>query len=138
MNTIYTCSILLQTQISNIVRSSNFWNNIYQVRLKAKDTILNICIEDIRFIKSFKITSHDRIVKEEFEDTKGVLRICKSKKNKQHNGQNKRTKGQTTIYKTYIKTKERVTRTLLETGDELMCSGRFNSSCSTSDTLLTI
>ena len=26
--------------------------------------------------------------KEEFEDTKGVIRICKSKKNRQHNGQN--------------------------------------------------
>jgi hypothetical protein len=36
----------------------------------------------------------------EFEDTKGVIRIRKSKKNRQHNDQ-KRTKGQTTIYKTY-------------------------------------
>ena len=26
---------------------------------------------------------------EEFEDTKGVIRICISKKNKQHNGQKK-------------------------------------------------
>ena len=37
---------------------------------------------------------------EEFEDTKGVIRICISKKNRQHNGQ-KSTKGQTTIYKLY-------------------------------------
>jgi hypothetical protein len=29
---------------------------------------------------------------EEFEDTKGVIRIRKSKKNKQHNGQNKKDK----------------------------------------------
>jgi len=37
----------------------------------------------------------------------------------------KSTKGQTTIYKTYTyKTKDRVTRTPLKTGDELMCSGR--------------
>ena len=35
---------------------------------------------------------------EEFEDTKGVIRICKLK-NRQHNGQ-KRDKGQTKIYKT--------------------------------------
>jgi len=41
------------------------------------------------------------IMKEEFEDTKGVIRIRKSKKNRQHNGQKKTTKGQTTIYKTY-------------------------------------
>ena len=27
------------------------------------------------------------IMKEEFEDTKGVIRIRKSKKNRQHNGQ---------------------------------------------------
>ena len=39
---------------------------------------------------------------EEFEDTKGVIRICISKKNRQHNGQKKKsTKGQTTIYKTF-------------------------------------
>ena len=30
---------------------------------------------------------------EEFEDTKGVIRIRKSKKNRQHNGQKKKYKG---------------------------------------------
>jgi hypothetical protein len=35
-------------------------------------------------------------------NAKGVIRIRLSKKNRQHNGQNKSTKGQTTIYKTYI------------------------------------
>jgi hypothetical protein len=39
---------------------------------------------------------------EEFEDTKGVIRIRKSKKNRQNNGQRKGTKEQTTIYKTYV------------------------------------
>ena len=38
---------------------------------------------------------------EEFEDTKGAIIICISKENRQHNGQKKNTKGQTTIYKTY-------------------------------------
>jgi len=38
---------------------------------------------------------------EEFEDTKGVIRIHISKKNRKYNGQKKSTKGQTTIYKTY-------------------------------------
>jgi len=38
---------------------------------------------------------------EEFEDTKGVIRSRKSKKDKQHNGQKKKEKSQTTIYKTY-------------------------------------
>jgi hypothetical protein len=32
------------------------------------------------------------------------------------------------------KTKDRVTQTPLKTGGELMCSGRVNCSCSTSDT----
>jgi len=42
------------------------------------------------------------LLEEEFEDTKGVIRICISKKNRQHNGQKKkRTKGQTTICKTH-------------------------------------
>jgi len=41
---------------------------------------------------------------EEFEDTKGVIRIRISKKHRQHNDQEK--KGQTTIYKTrHIKLK---------------------------------
>jgi hypothetical protein len=40
-------------------------------------------------------------MKEEFEDTKRVIRICKSKKNRQTQwSKEKMTKGQTTIYKT--------------------------------------
>ena len=46
---------------------------------------------------------------EEFEDTKGVIRIRISKKNKQRST------------KHAYKTKDRVTRTLLKTGGELMC-----------------
>jgi len=38
------------------------------------------------------------MTKEEFEDTKGVMRIRKSKKNRM--AKRKSTKGQTTIYKT--------------------------------------
>ena len=40
------------------------------------------------------------IADEEFEDIKGVIRIRKSK-DRHHNAQNKRTKGQTTIDKPY-------------------------------------
>jgi len=36
------------------------------------------------------------------KDTKGVIRIRISKKDRQHNGQKKKYKRQTTIYKTYI------------------------------------
>jgi hypothetical protein len=45
------------------------------------------------------------LLQEEFEDTKRVIRIRILKKNKQRNGQGKRTTGQTTIYKTHIKLK---------------------------------
>jgi len=40
-------------------------------------------------------------IEKEFEDTNGVIRIRKSKKDRQHNGQKKKENNQTTIYKTY-------------------------------------
>jgi hypothetical protein len=70
--------------------------------------------------------------KEEFEDTKGVIRIHISKKNKQHNGQKKKDQQRST--KHTHKTKDRVTLTPLKTGGELRCSGSVGSSWSTSDT----
>ena len=62
------------------------------------------------------------LFKEEFEDTKGVIRISILKKNRQHNGQKKKDK-QRSIKHTH-KSKDRVTRNPLKTG----------SSCSTSGT----
>jgi hypothetical protein len=49
-----------------------------------------------------RVTNCDITIIEEFEDTKGVIRIHISKKNRQHNDQKKKYKGQTTIYKAYI------------------------------------
>ena len=43
----------------------------------------------------------NNIKQEQFENTKGVIRICKSKKNRQTMATRKGTKEQTTIYKTY-------------------------------------
>jgi hypothetical protein len=60
-------------------------------------------------------------IKEEFEDTKGAIRIRISKKNRQHT-------------KHTNKTKDRVTRTPLKTEGELRCSGMVGSSYSTSGT----
>jgi len=65
---------------------------------------------------------------EEFEDTKGEIRIRISK-NRQHSGYKKTDKQRPTTHT--HKTKDRVTRTLLETGGELRCSGRVSTSCST-------
>ena len=50
------------------------------------------------------------LIIEECEDTKGEIRICKSKKYRQHNGQKKKYKQQSTKYTR--KTKDRVTQTL--------------------------
>ena len=78
--------------------------------------------------KIHKVKIHQLPSQEEFEDTKVVIRI-RIWKNRQHNGQKDKT-----IYKSYNKTKDRVTRTPLKTGGELRCSGRVSSSCSTSGT----
>ena len=63
-------------------------------------------------------------MREMFEDTKWVIRIRKSKKDRQKNRQST---------KHTHKTKGGVTRIPLKSGGEFMCSGRVGSSCSTSD-----
>ena len=74
-------------------------------------------------------------LKKSLKITNWVIRIRKSKKGKQHNGQRKRTKGQTNdLQINSQKTIDRVTRTPLKTRGERMCSWRIRSSCSTSDT----
>jgi hypothetical protein len=69
-----------------------------------------------------------------FEDTKGVIRIHKSKKNSTQWPKEKVQKGKQRSAKHTYKTKDRVTRTPLKTGVELRCSGRVGSCCSTSGT----
>ena len=49
---------------------------------------------------------------EEFEDTNGLIRIRKSKKNRQHNDQKDKQRSTKLIYKT----KDRVNRTSLKSG----------------------
>jgi hypothetical protein len=66
---------------------------------------------------------------EEFDDTKEVVRIRKSK-NRQYNDQ----KDKQRSTKHTNKTKDRVTRTPLNTGGELRCFGRVSISCSTNGT----
>jgi hypothetical protein len=64
--------------------------------------------------KQYNIHVCERILEEGFKDTKGVIRIRKSKKDRQHNGQKKRDKQRST--KDTHKTKDRVTPTPLYTG----------------------
>ena len=75
------------------------------------------------------------MVLEEFEDTKGVIRIRKSKKDRQSNDQKeKEQKDKKDLQNTTQKTKDWATRTSLKTVGELRCSGRLSSSCSISGT----
>ena len=70
-----------------------------------------------------------------FEDTKGTITICKSKNDRQHNGQQKNDKRTNNdIQDINQKTTDRATRTPPTTGGELRRSGRQGSSCSTSNT----
>ena len=75
------------------------------------------------------------LLTDEFEDTKGVIRIRKSKKDRQHNDKKKKvlTDKQRSTKHTY-KTKDQLARTPLKTGGQLKCSWRVSSSCSTVDT----
>ena len=68
-------------------------------------------------------------IQEEFENTKGVIIIRKSKKD---DVQKKKDKQRST--KHTHKTKDRVTRTPLKTVGELRCCGKVSSLCSTSGT----
>ena len=63
------------------------------------------------------------LFQEEFEDTKGIIRIRKSKKNRQHNDQKKKDKiTNNDLQNTTQKTKDRAPRTPLNTGCERGCS----------------
>ena len=56
-----------------------------------------------------------KIVQEEFEETKVVIRIRKSKKDRQYNGQQKKNKSTNSdLQNTTQKTKDRTTRTSLK------------------------
>jgi len=59
-----------------------------------------------------------------------VIRIRKSKKDRQHNGEKDKQRSTNHTHKT----KDRVTRNPLQTGGELMWFVRVNSSCATSGT----
>jgi hypothetical protein len=79
-------------------------------------------------------------MKKEFKDTKGVIRIRISKKNRQHNGQKKKYKGTNNdLQNIYIKLKNRVTRTsLIKRSHDIMCDVRCSwmasIACSVYDT----
>ena len=76
-------------------------------------------VNETRFKTRLQYRLQCLIYDEKIEDTKGVIRIRISKKNRQHNGS---TKDKQRSTKHIYKTKDRITRTALKTGGELMCS----------------
>ena len=85
-------------------------------------------------LRKLKIRFQLALMYEEFEDTKGVIKIRISK-NRQYNGQQKKYKQTNNDLQNHThNTKDRVTRTPLKTGCELGWSGRVSSSCSTNGT----
>ena len=80
-------------------------------------------------MKKHKQVNH---LQEEFEDTKGAIRIRISKKNRQPKEKAQKDKQRSTKH-TY-KTKDRLTRIPLKTRGELGYSVRISSSCSTNGT----
>ena len=72
-------------------------------------------------------------LQEEFEDTKGAIRIRISKKNRQQDVQKEKVqKDKQRSTKHTYQAKHRVIQSPLKAGSELRCSGRVCSSCSTS------
>ena len=67
-----------------------------------------------------------------FEDTKGITRIRKSKKDRHHNGQKKKDKKTNDLQTITHKTTSNTNPTKSE--DELGCSGKVSSSCCNSGT----
>jgi hypothetical protein len=74
---------------------------------------------ELLFVFKFYFISSTRFESEEFEDTKGVIRIRKSKKDRQYNGQMKQDKSRNNDLQNIThKTKDRVTHTSLKPGGE--------------------
>jgi len=70
------------------------------------------------------IALYNYLGQEEFEDTKGVIGIRKSKKNRQQNGQARKHKQRSA--KHTHKTKDRVTQTPLKTRSDIVKCLRYN------------
>ena len=119
----YDCKILDMHESSRNRKLLNITQTLGGPRLNYVDCI-NICI-----LVVIKISiSHD----EACEVAIGVIRIYKSKKDRQLNGQKKRTNND--LHNIVQKSQDRATRTPIKAGDELMYPDRENRPCSTCGT----
>ena len=108
-------SISLNTWVNfwsiSVKTRGNFWSFSVNIRVNFWSINVNTRV-NFKLFNSYCMHAYKKkntpeiyyktILIEKFEDTKGVIRIRISKKNRQHNGPKKSTKWQTTIYKTYI------------------------------------
>ena len=120
--------------------NGRFNQRLFYFRIISAFTSDRGCPASITYLMAFiKVRNISEVVlslshyfafqQEEFEDTKGIIRIRKLKV-RQHNGQKKKDEKDKHTHKT----KDRETRASLKSGGELMCTGRISSPCSTSDT----
>ena len=94
---------------------SNYPIDIFKLFLSRIFTILSAIRLNIYRYQQYNHKYNKKI--KEFEDTKGVIKIRKSKKDRQHNGQKKKDKRTNNDLQNIThKTKDRVTRTPLKTG----------------------
>jgi len=103
------------------MKYSSKWNGM--IRIQYSST--NINVNQNNTTRTQTINKHNQVgrLEEEFEDIKVVIKIRKSKKDRQHNDQKKNDeRTNNNLQNITHKTKDRVTRTPLKTGDEHKCS----------------
>ena len=94
---------------------SNYPIDIFKLFLSMIFTISSAIRLNIYRYQQYNHKYNKKI--KEFEDTKGVIKIRKSKKDRQHNSQKKKDKRTNNDLQNIThKTKDRVTRTALKTG----------------------
>ena len=114
------------TKISETGRT--LWNSSNWIYQKVNLIYINkdVCALSDNWINIFQ---------EKFEDTKGVIRIRKLKKDRQYSGQKKKdNRTNNDLQSATQKTNDWATRALLKTRGELRWSRRVSSSCSISGT----
>ena len=110
------------------VMQSHSWNIIVICRnLNLVLKRIKLCINYVIY-RTWNRQTH-WLLRRVWRYQREVIRIRKSKKNRQHNGQKKKDKRTKHTHKT----EDQVTRTSLKPGGELRCPERVSSFCSTSD-----
>ena len=124
------------THISSTIKTDRHDITVILLKITSKEIIWSSSVKYfILFSIPFNLfhISDYRLLGFTFEDIKGVIRIRISRKNRQHNGQKKKTqKDKQRSTKHTYKTNDRVTQTPLKICGALRCSEKVSSFFSTS------